>query len=319
MDVFNENNFLFNEDTNNHLETIVNSKMFANGYIFYGTEGLGKRQAALEFTKKIFKQYNPSEKLEEKINNNNHPDLLIIEPGSIINGKKRRSSDNEILKANFDVIKIDQIRNIKTFISQKSIESEKKIIIIVDAHLLNEASSNCLLKSLEEPINSIFILLTSKLNLLLDTIKSRCQLIQFKSLSKKEIDLFLKNNVEPNTLENMLDLTSQDLVNSSNGSPRKILNNIEIWKQLSDEIRKKLDMPLRDKIEILKLSKSISEELEIYQQIVLAQLIQQSWWRKTRSHNIIKILENLKLLIKGNCQTRLSWEVSLLKISLEDF
>jgi len=35
--------------------------------------------------------------------------------------------------------------------------------LIIDAHLLNEAASNCLLKTLEEPNNGIFILLTSKL------------------------------------------------------------------------------------------------------------------------------------------------------------
>ena len=72
-------------------------------------------------------------------------------------------------KSGYEIIKIAQIRNIKTFLSQKSINSEKKIVLINDAHLLNEAASNCLLKTLEEPSNGIFILLTSKLNLLLDT------------------------------------------------------------------------------------------------------------------------------------------------------
>ena len=66
--------------------------------------------------------------------------------------------------------------------------------MVSDAHLLNEAASNCLLKILEEPSNGIFILLTSKLNLLIDTIKSRCQLIRFKSFSCTQIESFLREN-----------------------------------------------------------------------------------------------------------------------------
>jgi len=48
-------------------------------------------------------------------------------------------------------------------------------------------SANYLLKTLEEPSNGIFILLTSKLNLLLDTIISRCQIVRFRSISSKQI------------------------------------------------------------------------------------------------------------------------------------
>ena len=161
---------------------------------FYGAEGLGKKQTALQFIKEIFKQYSPSENVEEKITNNNHPDFLIIEPDSLLATKSSVSLDVEKkIKSGSEIIKIAQIRNIKTFLSQKSINSEKKIILIIDAHLLNEAASNCLLKILEEPSNGIFILLTSKLNLLLDTIISRCQMIRFRSLSNNQIKSILKN------------------------------------------------------------------------------------------------------------------------------
>ena len=217
-----------------------------------------------------------------------------------------------------DIIKIEQIRNVKTFLNQKSIESEKKIVLIVDAHLMNEAASNCLLKTLEEPSNGIFILLTSKLNLLLDTITSRCQLIRFKSFSSKQLDSFLQKNFDPNKLDIIKNLNCQDLVNSANGSPKNLFKNIEIWKELSDEITSKLNFPLKDHLEILKVCKLISEQLEIYQQICLINLIQQMWWRKTRNINLVKKLEKLKLHIKNHIQPRLAWEVTLLKIAIED-
>ena len=166
-----KNNFLFNEEVHTYLDSIIKNKSFANGYIFYGAEGIGKKQTALQFIKEIFKQSSPKENVEEKINNNNHPDFLIIEPDSLLKTKSSSSSDLEkTINSGSEIIKIAQIRNIKTFLGQKSINSEKKIVLIIDAHLLNEAASNCLLKTLEEPSNGIFILLTSKLNLLLDTI-----------------------------------------------------------------------------------------------------------------------------------------------------
>ena len=51
-----KNNFLFNEEVNSCLDNIIKSKLFANGYIFYGAEGVGKKLTALQFIKEIFKQ-----------------------------------------------------------------------------------------------------------------------------------------------------------------------------------------------------------------------------------------------------------------------
>lgn len=316
---FKTNNFLINVEVNQYLESIIQNKLFANGYIFYGAEGVGKKETALNFIKQIFKQYSSNENVGEKINNKNHPDFLMIEPSSFIKSKKAKSVDSQKpIISNMDIIKIEQIRNVKTFLNQKSIESEKKIVLIVDAHLMNEAASNCLLKTLEEPSNGIFILLTSKFNLLLDTITSRCQIIRFKSFSSKKLNYFLEKNLDPSKLDITKNLNFQDLVNSANGSPGNLWKNIEIWKELSDEITSKLNFPLKDHLEILKVCKLISEQLEIYQQICLINLIQQMWWRKTRNINLVKKLEKLKLHIKNHIQPRLAWEVTLLKIAIED-
>ena len=146
---FKKNNLFLNEEANTFLKSIIKNKSLANGYIFYGAEGLGKKQTALQFIKEIFKQSSPSENVEDRITNNNHPDFLIIEPDSLLPTKSSGSFDLEkTIKSGSEIIKIAQIRNIKTFLSQKSINSEKKIVLIIDAHLLNEAASNCLLKTL---------------------------------------------------------------------------------------------------------------------------------------------------------------------------
>jgi len=314
-----KNNVLFNEEVNTCLNNIIKNKSFANGYIFYGAEGLGKKETALRFIKEIFRHYSPNENVEERINNNNHPDFLIIEPDSLLTTKSSKSYDTDkSIKSGSEIIKVAQIRNIKTFLGKKSINSGKKIVLIVDAHLLNEAASNCLLKTLEEPSSGIFILLTSKLNLLLDTVISRCQMIRFRSCSSKQIKSILKDYLDTSKLEINANLKFEDLINSASGSPNQLFKNIEIWNDFSHEIISKLDYPIKNSLEILEISKLISEKLEIYQQICLVNLIQTIWWRKTKNTDLVKKLENLKYLLKKYIQPRLAWEITFLKIAMED-
>ena len=301
-----KNIFSLNKEVNTFLTNIIKNKSLANGYIFFGAKGLGKKQTAIKFIKEIFKQSSSNVNIEEKINNNNHPDLLIIEASSPLETQAP------------EIIKVDQIRNIKTFLGQKSINSETKIVLIINAHFLNEAASNCLLKTLEEPSNGIFILLTSKLNLLLDTITSRCQLVRFRSYSVKQITAIIEDYSDSSLINISSKLKIQDLINSANGSPDQVLKNIEIWNDLSDGITNKLDTPIKDTLEILEVSKLISEELEIYQQISLVNLIQIIWWRKTKNPNLVKKLENLKFYLRKKIQPRLAWEITFLKISMKE-
>ena len=314
-----KSNFFFNEEVNTCLKSIIKKKSFANGYIFYGAEGIGKKQTALKFIKEIFKQFSPNCNIKEEITNNNYPDFLIIEPSSLLENKRSKNSDLEkSTKGEPEIIKIAQIRNIKTFLGQKSINSGKKIVLIIDAHLLNEAASNCLLKTLEEPSNGIFILLTSKLNLLLDTIISRCQLVRFRSFSGNQITTILKDNLDLSKFNINKKLKIEDLINSSNGSPDQLFKNIEIWNELSDEITSKLDYPIKNSIEILELSKTLTEKLEVHQQICLVNLIQIVWWRKTKNADLLKKLESLKFYLRKKIQPRVAWETTLLGISMED-
>ena len=309
---------LINKEVNENLNNILKKKIFSNGYIFYGPEGIGKKQTAIKFIKEILNQYSYNSNIEEKIIDNNHPDFLLIEPTYFLKGNLINRSETESSKNKKEIIRIEQIRKIKTFLAQKSIDSGKKIVLIVDADLLNEAASNCLLKTLEEPTNGLFILLTSRLSSLLDTIISRCQLIRFKSFSNKQLEIFIKSNLNTSKLNIEEELNIKDLINSANGSPGKILNNIKIWNELSNEIKDNLDSLISDNLKILKISKLITEELEIDQQVFLVNFIQNKFWGKTKNKAIIKTLENLKVNLRGFIQPRLAWEVALLKIAIEN-
>jgi DNA polymerase-3 subunit delta' len=85
-------------------------------------------------------------------------------------------------------ITIDRIRQIRHESSMSAYEPGRKVFIISDADMLNEAAANALLKILEEPHpDTIFLLTTSKKEKLLPTIVSRCQAIRCEMLSEEEI------------------------------------------------------------------------------------------------------------------------------------
>ena len=128
----------------------------------------------------------------------------------------------------------------------------------------------------------------------------------------------MKEYLDTSKLKINTKLKFEDLIISANGSPNQLFKNIEIWNDFSDEIINKLDCPIKNNLEILEISKLISEKLEIYQQICLVNLIQNIWWRKTKNVALVKKLENLKHLLRKNIQPRLAWEITFLKIAMEE-
>ena len=80
-------------------------------------------------------------------------------------------------------IKSDTIRSLKDFFQLKPIHNKYRIAIIDDAHMMTHTAANSLLKLLEEPpSNSFIILVTHTSNMLLKTIRSRCQHIALHPL-----------------------------------------------------------------------------------------------------------------------------------------
>jgi replication-associated recombination protein RarA len=77
---------------------------------------------------------------------------------------------------------IELTRQIKNFLAKKPFNHSNKIVIVYDAHQLNSESQNALLKTLEDPgENNYLIITTSKPSKLLPTIISRCQTIKLKN------------------------------------------------------------------------------------------------------------------------------------------
>ncbi len=110
----------------------------------------------------------------------------------IANAIVRRRGYNEKKNAFFKNISIEDIRKLQSYCSLSIADGGKRIIIIDTADDLNKSASNALLKLLEEPPkNTIFLLVSNQPNLLLPTLKSRCQKLSFSNLDQTDLGAVL--------------------------------------------------------------------------------------------------------------------------------
>ena len=115
---------------------------------------------------------------------------------------------------------IDEIRELKEKINYQPIKGRKKIYIIDEVHMLTKEAFNALLKTLEEPpAHVLFILATTEIDKIPDTVVSRCQRYDFLPIDKKDITNLLKGVAEKENID--IDEESLELIyRKSEGSAR---------------------------------------------------------------------------------------------------
>ncbi len=166
------------------LKNAVKNNMASNGYIFSGPEGCGKSLMAFNFAMAL----NCTGKVSDKpcgscsscvrTGSGNHPNVEVVKPTG-------------------QSIKIKQIREIVSEAAKKPFESGYKIIIFENAEKMTHEAQDAFLKTLEEPpLDTVFILLAERHNLLLPTIVSRCQVFQFKPVDMKEMKEFIETRYD---------------------------------------------------------------------------------------------------------------------------
>ncbi|MDD5596141.1 MAG: DNA polymerase III subunit delta' [Candidatus Omnitrophica bacterium] len=171
----------------NFLKESIKGDYLAGAYLFLGPDGVGKAMVAKTLAKALNcleEQADACEKCPSciKIEKNQHPDVHFV--ASI------GEEDDEQVEA----IKIEDIRLLQRQINLRPFEGKKKVFIINNAHQMTAESANALLKILEEPPkNSLIILISSKSTRLFKTIVSRCRMIKFSPLPRKELEVALKN------------------------------------------------------------------------------------------------------------------------------
>ena len=112
----------------------------------------------------------------------------------ILNGELYREYVDIInYRSNKASFGIDDVRNIIEEVSKKPFEGYKKVVIIHEGNKLTIQAQNALLKTIEEPPNGVhIIILCESLELILDTIKSRCETYKLTPLTKEELYEYIR-------------------------------------------------------------------------------------------------------------------------------
>ena len=173
---------------------IHNNSKLPHALILKGKGGIGKHDFAMTFAKSYLCQSPLDNYLPCEICSSchwfpeSHPDFKYIAPVESEDDESYKRKT--IRKKN---IVIDQIRELSEYLELSAHQEKgKRIVLIEPADALNQAASNALLKILEEPPeNTLFILVTSQAQKLIATIRSRCQLLDFRGPSLEEARLFL--------------------------------------------------------------------------------------------------------------------------------
>jgi len=134
----------------------------AHAYLLHGPAGVGKRAAARAFAGTLLGD-------PRRVDAGIHPDLRVLE-------------------ALGEMIRIDEIRALHHDLHMRPFEADRRVYLILDAHRMNDEAAAALLKDLEEPpAYATLVLVADELGPLPETIRSRCQLVPFRRLSRDAV------------------------------------------------------------------------------------------------------------------------------------
>ena len=195
------------------LKNQIKNQATSHGYLFCGTHGTGKTSVAKIFSRAV----NCLNPIDGEPCNKCKNCLEILEDRSVDVLELDAASNNGV----------DNIRELKNMGVYPPSNLKKKVYIIDEAHMLSNSAFNALLKILEEPPEHlIFILATTDPDKLPDTVKSRIQRFDFHTISKRAIEVALKNAaVKLN--EDIDDSVFKLIANESRGSMRDALSALD--------------------------------------------------------------------------------------------
>ena len=170
------------------LKNAIELDRISHAYIFAGPRGVGKTTISRILTKCLNCEKGISPQPCNQCEN-----CLEIDKGSFPDMYEIDAASNR---------GIDDIRNLKDNVGYAPIKGRYKVYIIDEAHMLTREAFNALLKTLEEPPpKNIFILATTELHKIPDTIKSRCQTFIFKPPSVNQIKEYLEKILKKENVE----------------------------------------------------------------------------------------------------------------------
>ena len=161
------------------LKNEIMHQKVAHAYLFTGVRGTGKTSTAKIFSRAINcpnpKDGNPCNECEL---------CKGILDGSILDVTEIDAASNN---------GVDNIRDIRDEVVYTASRTQYKVYIIDEVHMLSTGAFNALLKTLEEPpAHVVFILATTDVHKVPETILSRCQRFDFKRIAAKDVETRLR-------------------------------------------------------------------------------------------------------------------------------
>ncbi len=202
----------------NHLTQSVNNGRIPHAQLFVGPEGSGTLPMAIAYAQYILcaningENNTGNEACNLKFDSISHPDLHFAFPVTSNDKVKKHPVSKHFLEEWRELLKqqpygnlfdwykllgvdnkqgqigVDEAIDIVKSLSLKSYEGGYKVMLIWMAEKMNTAAANKLLKLIEEPPNkTVFILIAEDEEQIINTIRSRCQLLHFPPLAEDDV------------------------------------------------------------------------------------------------------------------------------------
>ncbi|WP_033959516.1 ATP-binding protein [Psychroserpens jangbogonensis] len=215
------------EHIKNHLTKSADNGRIPHAQMFVGPEGSGTLPMAIAYAQYLLcknsdgKNTNGNEACNIKFKNLSHPDLHFAFPVATNDKIKSHPVSNHFMEEWRQLINrqpygnlfdwyrilgidnkqgqigVDEAQDIVKALALKSYEGGYKVMLIWMAEKMNTSAANKLLKLIEEPPNkTIFILIAEDEEQIINTIKSRCQLLHFPPLAEEVIKKALIKNYQ---------------------------------------------------------------------------------------------------------------------------
>lgn len=260
------------------LMKLVKSNKLGHAYIFEGQDGIGKFLVAKQIAAEILDVYNIDTEA---------CDINLIEPEE-------------------GLIKISKIRQLGEEIFLKPTISNKKVFIIRDGELMNEAAQNALLKVLEEPPEyAVIIIVTSNKEKLIRTIKSRCTSFKFLPLTDEQIRDFYKDE----TIDENIIKFSRGSIGKAEYLKKKnyVQEIIQIYGSLKNKNLLKLNKTFTD---LKEYKEDIQEILELVM-LKYFDEINQNYLKRVQQ---IEIIEECRQNLKRNANFDIALDYMMLRL-----
>ena len=164
----------------------MSSARMHHGWLLAGKSGLGKHDFAMAAARELVTEDGIPQPPGD------HPDIIFLTYGPKNDKEARAAADGKDYERARS-IRVDQIRNMQRRLTTRPTLGSRRVVIIDPADDMEVSAANALLKSLEEPPQgTFFLLVTHRPSRLLPTIRSRCRMLRFPTLSDNQLEQMLE-------------------------------------------------------------------------------------------------------------------------------